>query len=95
MKSANTFPHYFSKIRSNIIHPSTPRSSEWFFPGDFPTKIFYALLISPMRAAYPSHLVLLDFIALIKYVCKTGGIYEINCRINFWATLATNFFLKE
>jgi len=26
------FPHYFHKIHSNIIFPSTPRSSEWSLP---------------------------------------------------------------
>jgi len=32
MHPAPTFPSYFSKIRSNIIFPSTPRSSAWPLP---------------------------------------------------------------
>jgi len=28
----HNFPPYFHKAHSNIIFPSTPRSSEWFFP---------------------------------------------------------------
>jgi len=30
MYPAHMFPPYFSKIHSNIILPSMPRSSEWF-----------------------------------------------------------------
>ena len=33
-----------------------------FFPSGFPTKILYTPLFSPVRATYPSHLILLDFI---------------------------------
>jgi len=29
MHPVHTFPPYFPKIHSNIIFPSTPRSSEW------------------------------------------------------------------
>jgi hypothetical protein len=30
MNPIHTFPPYFPKIHSNVIFPSTPRSSEWF-----------------------------------------------------------------
>jgi len=43
-------PPYFPKIYSNIIIPSTPRSSKWSFPSGFPTKILYAFLVSPICA---------------------------------------------
>jgi len=33
--SVRTFIHYFMKIHSNIIFPSTPRSSEWSPPFRF------------------------------------------------------------
>ena len=29
------------EIHPNIIHPSTPRSPQWFFPSGFPTKTLY------------------------------------------------------
>ena len=50
------------EIRPNIIHPSTPRSPQWFFPSSFPTKTLYTLLSSPIHATCPAHLILLDFI---------------------------------
>ncbi|PNF40281.1 hypothetical protein B7P43_G06544 [Cryptotermes secundus] len=33
-------------------------------PSGFPTNILYAFLISPIRATYPIHLILLDLIIL-------------------------------
>jgi hypothetical protein len=34
-------------------------------PSGFPTNILYAFLFSPIRAKYPVHHILLDFIILI------------------------------
>ena len=50
------------EIRPNIIHPSTPRSPQWFFPSGFPTKTLYTPRSSSIRATCPEHLILLDFI---------------------------------
>jgi hypothetical protein len=44
------------EIRPNIIHPSTPRSPQWFLPSGFPTKTLYTPLSSPIRATCPAHL---------------------------------------
>ena len=33
------------EIHPDINHPSTPRSPQWFFPSDFPTKTLFASAI--------------------------------------------------
>ena len=50
------------EIHPNIIHPSTPRSPQWFLLSGFPTKTLYTPLSSPIRATCPAHLILLYFI---------------------------------
>jgi len=40
----HTFSPYFSKIHSNIMFSSIPRSFEWSHSFSFPTKILYAFL---------------------------------------------------
>jgi hypothetical protein len=63
----HTFPPYFPKIHFNIILPSTPTSSSDLFPLGFPTKILYALYISPTRATCPAKVILLDLVTLIIF----------------------------
>jgi hypothetical protein len=58
MNPVHTFPPYSSKIHSNIILPSTPRSSEWSLPFRFSSKNY----VSISHLAYP---IPLDLIALI------------------------------
>ena len=53
---------YFLKIHLNTIVPSRPGSPKWPLSVRFPTKILYAPLLSPIRATFPAHLILLDFI---------------------------------
>ena len=40
------------EIHPNIIHPSTPRSPQWFLPSGFPTKTLYIPLSLPIRATH-------------------------------------------
>jgi hypothetical protein len=64
MHPVNTFPPSFPKTHSDIAFPSTPRSSECFFPWGFSTKIFIHFS-SLLRPICPAHLILLPLITLI------------------------------
>ena len=50
------------EIHSNIIHPSTCRSTQWFPSLRFPHQDPIHPLPSPIRTTCPAHLILLDFI---------------------------------
>jgi hypothetical protein len=45
------------RIHQRLVLPNS------LFPSGFPTKTLYTPLPSPIRATYPAHLILLDFIA--------------------------------
>jgi hypothetical protein len=53
MHPVHNFPHYFPKIHSNIILPSTTMSSEWYFPFRFSNK--NAVCMSCVLHVPPSH----------------------------------------
>ena len=53
---------HFLEIHLNIIHPSTPRSSQWSLSVRFPHQDPIRPLSSPIRATCPAHLILFDFI---------------------------------
>ena len=50
------------EIHPNIIHPSTPRSPQWSPSLRVPQQDPLHPLSSPIRATWPAHLILLDFI---------------------------------
>jgi hypothetical protein len=57
MRPLYNFSHYFPKIHSNIIFPSTPRSSEWSLPFRFCDENVECISYS-LHACYmtrPSH----------------------------------------
>jgi len=56
---------YFLKIHLNIILPSSLGLPIGLFPSGFPTKTLYTPPLSPIRATFPAHQVLLDFISPI------------------------------
>ena len=53
---------HLMEIHPNIIHPSTPRSPQWSLSLRFPHQDPIHPLSSPIRATFPAHLILLDFI---------------------------------
>ena len=50
------------EIHPNIIHPSTPRSPQWFFPSGFPTKTLYTLSPHP----YAPHAQPISFFSILS-----------------------------
>jgi len=54
-------PPYLLKIHFNIILQSAPLLPSVVFPSIFPIKTLHAPFISPMRAIWPAHLDLPDW----------------------------------
>jgi hypothetical protein len=67
MHPVHNFPPYLSKIHSNIILPSMPRSFEWSLPSCFVTNILYTFLTFPMRDTCSTHFVLRDLVTLLIF----------------------------
>jgi hypothetical protein len=55
MNPVHTLPIYLCKIHSNIILPSTPRSSEWSLPFGFFRPKFCVNVIWSMRVTCTAH----------------------------------------
>ena len=55
---------FFFKIYSNIVLPSTPRTSWRYLSYRLPVKILKALLPSSLLATWPAYLNLLDLVTL-------------------------------
>jgi len=52
------------EFHPNIIHPSTPRSPQWFFHSGFPTKTLYTP--SPSPHPYAPHAQPISFFSLLS-----------------------------
>jgi len=79
MHPVHTFPLYFPKICSHPLHLSF--LNDLFLSG-FPTKTFYAFLISPKHAKHPVHGMLLNFIILMIF----GEAYKLQSS-SLWSLL--------
>jgi hypothetical protein len=74
-------PFHFLNIHFNIIHPSTSVSSEW--SPSLRARHQNHICTSPVRAACPTHLILLDFITCAFKKSKN------------WVKLQFTFFLSS
>jgi hypothetical protein len=61
----NNLPPYFPQIHTNIILPSTPRSSILGLHFRFSDQNFVRIFISPMHATCPTTFIVFDLFALI------------------------------
>ena len=83
----STYPHPTSwrsiLILTTHLHLGLPSG---LFPSGFPTKTLYAPLSSPIRATWPAHLILLDFITRtitarwLRMINQTGKKQRYNWR---------------
>jgi len=71
--------------------------SRWKSILSFPTKILYAFLIAPIRAACPSYLILLDLINLIMFCeeYKVQGPCNVMFSIPSYFPLGPNILLSS
>ena len=88
-------PHYPISCRSILIlsshlHLGLPGG---LLPSRFPTKLPYARLLSPIRVACHSHLILLDFITRIMFVEEYRSLISSLC--NFFHSLVTSPTLAQ
>jgi hypothetical protein len=75
------------KVNFNIILPSTPKSPVWFFPSGSPINIVYSLLIFPLIAACPVHIIL----AILNHHEDSA----VNKMYNSWNSSFLNFLQSQ
>ena len=51
-------------MHSNIVFPSMPRLTKEIFPVSLTIKILKALILSPILAKFPAHLIIPDLITV-------------------------------
>jgi hypothetical protein len=80
--AVHTLIPYLFKIHFIIILPCVYRFLKWSFSLGFQTKILYAFFISPVTATYPTHLILLVSMELVKTL-NDGLMPHRKCLVNF------------
>lgn len=63
IKPFHVSPSCFYKIHFKSIFPFIPRSSEWFFPSGFLSKIHYASIFNLIRVTCPAQPTFLELIS--------------------------------
>jgi hypothetical protein len=77
------------KIRFNAILLFIHGSFEWLFSSSFPIGPLYTLLIYLMDAAYATHTILIDSIAII--ICSMQSLYSGLPNLGFPILMAIQF----
>jgi hypothetical protein len=77
----HTVPADLFNIHVDPIFPSTPWSSDWFFPLGFPTEILHTFLFCRLRATCPYQLILLELTCVMIF----GG------ESKLWSSPVCNF----
>jgi len=88
------YPHpTYLEIHSNI-HPSTPRSPQWFLPSAFPTKTLHTPLSSPIRATCPAHLIIHFVVVQATVNTKIKMYHELGYGVSSFC-LYTRHFVQQ
>jgi len=92
--SIHSIPPHQTSWRSILILSSHPRLClpNGLFPSGVPTQTLFMLLLSPIRATCPAHLILLDFITRTNLDEEYKSLSSSLC--SFLHTLATSFPLR-
>ena len=67
------------EIHPNIIHPSTPRSPDWFLPSGFPTKTLY----TPSPQTVPVIIMDENFLGTIGLIHRFAAARILGLRVRF------------
>ena len=79
------------EIHPNIIHPSTPRSPQWFYPSGFPNKTLYTPCPHPY-APFAQPISFFSILSPAQYWVTSTNQKEKNIYIYYFFILQIYFF---